>query len=137
GQYEGVIPVNIREHDLRAKIAEETENWGVDIVFEASGSPRAYDGIFNYVRPGGCIVFVGLPVEPIALDIVSASAKEVRMETVFRYANVFDRALALIASGKVDLAPLITGTYDFEESIAAFERAASANPNDVKLQITL
>jgi D-xylulose reductase len=137
GQYDGVIPINIRETDLKAKIATETENWGVDIVFEASGSPRAYDGIFNYVRPGGTIVFVGLPVEPIALDIVSASAKEVRMETVFRYANVFDRALALIASGKVDLKPLITGTYDFEESIAAFERAASANPNDVKLQITL
>ncbi|MBN9059478.1 MAG: zinc-binding dehydrogenase, partial [Rhizobiales bacterium] len=137
GQYDGVIPVNIRETDLKAKIAEETENWGVDIVFEASGSPRAYDGIFNYVRPGGTIVFVGLPVEPIALDIVSASAKEVKMETVFRYANVFDRALALIASGKVNLVPLITGTYDFEQSIAAFERAASANPNDVKLQITL
>ena len=137
GRYDGIVPVNIRETDLKAKIAEETENWGVDIVFEASGSPRAYDGIFNYVRPGGTIVFVGLPVEPIALDIVSASAKEVKMETVFRYANVFDRALALIASGKVDLAPLITGTYDFENSIAAFERAASANPNDVKLQITL
>lgn len=137
GQYDGVIPVNIRETELKAKIAEETENWGVDIVFEASGSPRAYDGIFNYVRPGGTIVFVGLPVEPIALDIVSASAKEVKMETVFRYANVFDRALALIASGKVNLVPLITGTYDFEQSIAAFERAASANPNDVKLQITL
>ncbi|WP_018181129.1 NAD(P)-dependent alcohol dehydrogenase [Kaistia granuli] len=137
GRYDGVIPVNVRETDLKAKIATETENWGVDIVFEASGSPRAYDGIFNFVRPGGTIVFVGLPVEPIALDIVSASAKEVKMETVFRYANVFDRALALIASGKVDLKPLITGVYDFEDSIAAFERAASANPNDVKLQITL
>jgi len=137
GRYDGIVPVNIRETDLKAKVAEETENWGVDIVFEASGSPRAYDGLFHYVRPGGAIVFVGLPVEPIALDIVSASAKEVRMETVFRYANVFDRALALIASGKVDLKPLITGTYDFEQSIAAFERAASANPNDVKLQITL
>lgn len=137
GRYDGVIPVNVREQDLKAKIATETENWGVDIVFEASGSPRAYDGIFNFVRPGGTIVFVGLPVEPIALDIVSASAKEVKMETVFRYANVFDRALALIASGKVDLKPLITGTYVFDDSIAAFERAASANPNDVKLQITL
>ncbi|WEK51918.1 MAG: NAD(P)-dependent alcohol dehydrogenase [Candidatus Kaistia colombiensis] len=137
GRYDGIIPVNVREQDLKAKISAETDNWGVDIVFEASGSPRAYDGIFNFVRPGGTIVFVGLPVEPIALDIVSASAKEVKMETVFRYANVFDRALALIASGKVDLKPLITGVYDFEDSIAAFERAASANPNDVKLQITL
>ncbi|MCX5495954.1 NAD(P)-dependent alcohol dehydrogenase [Kaistia dalseonensis] len=137
GQYDGIVPVNIRETDLKARIAADTDDWGVDIVFEASGSPRAYDGIFNFVRPGGTIVFVGLPVEPIALDIVAASAKEVKMETVFRYANVFDRALSLIASGKVDLKPLITGVYSFEDSIAAFERAASGNPNDVKLQITL
>ncbi|RVC56227.1 NAD(P)-dependent alcohol dehydrogenase, partial [Mesorhizobium sp. M4B.F.Ca.ET.088.02.2.1] len=48
-----------------------------------------------------------------------------------------DRALQLIASGKVDLKPLITGTYDFSDSIKAFERAAEGNPQDVKLQILL
>ena len=64
-----------------------------------------------------------------------AIAKEVRIETVFRYANIFDRALALIASGKVDLKPLITGTYAFKDSVQAFERAASGLPTDVKLQI--
>ena len=47
----------------------------------------------------------------------------------------FDRALELIASGKVDLKPLITGTFDFSRSIEAFERAAKGNPSDVKLQI--
>ncbi|TGV76597.1 NAD(P)-dependent alcohol dehydrogenase, partial [Mesorhizobium sp. M2D.F.Ca.ET.145.01.1.1] len=41
------------------------------------------------------------------------------------------------ASGKVDLKPLITGTYDFADSIKAFERAAEGNPQDVKLQILL
>lgn len=137
GQYDGIVPVNIRETNLRETIAAETDNWGVDIIFEASGSPRAYDGIFNLIRPGGTIVFVGLPVEPVAFDIASASTKEVRMETVFRYANVFDRALALIASGKVDLKPLISATFPFEQSIEAFERAASARPTDVKLQIEL
>ena len=39
-------------------------------------------------------MLVGLPVEPVALDIVAAAAKEVRIETVFRYANIFDRAFA-------------------------------------------
>ena len=68
-------------------------------------------------------------------DVPGAISKEVRVETVFRYANVFDRALELIASGKVDLKPLITGTYAFDESVAAFERAAEARPTDVKLQI--
>ena len=65
----------------------------------------------------------------------TASTKELRIETVFRYANVFDRALALIGSGKVDLKPLISHTYAFAESITAFERAASGRPSDVKLQI--
>ena len=65
------------------------------------------------------------------------AAKEIRIETVFRYANVFDRALAMIASGKVDLKPLITETFPFEQSVAAFERAAEGRPNDVKLQIRL
>jgi D-xylulose reductase len=137
GQYDGIVPINIRETNLQQRIDADTNHWGVDIVFEASGSPRAYDGIFNLVRPGGAIVAVGLPLEPVAFDVASATTKEVRIETVFRYANVFDRALALIASGKVDLKPLISATFPFEESIAAFERAASARPTDVKLQITL
>jgi len=137
GRYDGVEPIKLPEQSVGDVIAAGTDGWGVDIVFEAAGARSAYDGIFGFLRPGGAVVFVGMPVEPVALDIVGAQAKEARIETVFRYANVFDRALALIASGKVDLKPLVTGVFPFEESIAAFERAASARPTDVKLQIVL
>jgi D-xylulose reductase len=133
----GITGVNIREKTLADAVAEATGGWGADVVFEASGSPRAYPGIFDTVRPGGCLVVIGMPVEPVAVDLVAAAAKEVRIETVFRYANVYDRAIAMIASGKVDLKPLITHTYGFEDSITAFERAAEGRPADVKLQIKL
>ena len=83
------------------------------------------------------LVLVGLPIEPVAFDVPAAISKELRIETVFRYANVFDRALALIASGKVDLKPLVSETFAFKQSIAAFERAAAARPSDVKLQIRM
>ncbi|WP_137931450.1 NAD(P)-dependent alcohol dehydrogenase [Mesorhizobium comanense] len=136
-QYPGIVPVNIGERSLADAVAAATGNWGADIVFEASGSPKAFAGLFDVVRPGGAVVLVGLPVEPVALDVPAAISKEVRIETVFRYANIFDRALQLIASGKVDLKPLITGTYAFADSIKAFERAAQGNPQDVKLQILL
>lgn len=136
-QYPGILPVNITERPFAEVIAEATDGWGADVVFEASGSPRAFDGLFDLVRPGGAVVLVGLPVEKVAFDVAGAISKEVRIETVFRYANIFDRALELIASGKVDLKPLITGTYDFADSIAAFERAAAGNTSDVKLQIRL
>ena len=94
-------------------------------------------GIQNLLRPGGCLVLIGMPVEPVRFDISSIAAKEIRIETVFRYANVFDRALAMIASGKVDLKPLITETFAFDDSVAAFERAAEGRPGDVKLQIAM
>ncbi|MCK0197244.1 NAD(P)-dependent alcohol dehydrogenase [Ancylobacter sp. 6x-1] len=137
GQYPGVIPVNITEKKLADVIAAETDGWGADVIFEASGSPRAYDGIFNLLRPGGTLVLVGLPVEPVNFDVPASIIKEARIETVFRYANNFDRAVNLIASGKVDLKPLISETFDFAQSIEAFDRAAKGLPTDVKLQIRM
>nr|WP_250152400.1 NAD(P)-dependent alcohol dehydrogenase [Ancylobacter radicis] len=137
GQYAGVHPVNITERALKDVIAEETEGWGADVVFEASGSPRAYDGLFDVVRPGGTLVLIGMPVETVKFDVAAAIIKEARLETVFRYANNFDRAVNLIASGKVDLKPLISETFDFAASIEAFDRAAKGLPTDVKLQIRM
>jgi D-xylulose reductase len=134
-KYSGIMPVNVTNANLVDTIMAETRGWGADIVFEASGSPRVYDDILRVVRPGGALVLVGLPPDRVPFNINNAIAKEIRIETVFRYANVFDRALALIASGKVDLNPLISETFRFADSIAAFERAAKALPSDIKLQI--
>ena len=133
--YRGIEAVNLKESTFAAAVSTATEGWGADLVFEASGSAKAFDGLFDLVRPGGAVVLVGLPVDAVRFDVPGAISKEVRIETVFRYANVFDRALELIASGKVDLKPLITDTYAFKDSIAAFERAVEARPTDVKLQI--
>jgi D-xylulose reductase len=137
GRYPGVSTVNVREKNLAEAVAAATREWGADVVFEASGAPKAYDGIQTLLRPGGCLVLIGMPVAPISLDVSSIAAKEIRIETVFRYANVFDRALAMIASGKVDLKQLISATFPFNDSIAAFERAAEGRPGDIKLQIQL
>lgn len=137
GRYSNVVTINGKTKKLAEEVAKLTGNWGADVVFEASGSPKAYDGIFDLVRPGGCLVLIGMPIDPVAFDVVAACVKEARIETVFRYANIHARAIELIASGKVDLKPLISGTFPFEQSIEAFERAASARPGDVKLQIKM
>ncbi|MFB8829229.1 NAD(P)-dependent alcohol dehydrogenase [Azotobacter sp. CWF10] len=136
GRYEGITAVNVKAQSLKDKVAEVTGGWGADVVFEASGSARAYGDALATVCPGGALVLVGMPVEPVPFDVVAAQAKEIRIETVFRYANVYERAVNLIASGKVDLKPLISATYPFERGVEAFERAASAQPSDVKVQIT-
>jgi len=136
--YPGLIPVNAAREKLPERVAALCgEGWGADVVLEASGSPRVYDDLLACVRPGGTVVLIGMPLEKVAFDIVAAQAKEIRIETVFRYANVFDRAIEMIASGKVDLKPLIAETFPFAQSVQAFERAATGRPTDIKLQIVM
>src|ERR1035441_4800765 len=100
GKYPGIIPVDIRSASLLDRVKELTGGWGADVVFEASGSIRAYDGIFDLLAPGGTLVLVGMPPAAVPFDVVAAQAKEVRVETIFRYANVYAKAVALFASGK-------------------------------------
>jgi D-xylulose reductase len=136
-RYQGVIPVNITEKSIVSEVQRLTENWGADVVFECSGSPRAWETIAALPRPGGAIVAVGLPVEPVGLDVAGLSVKELRIESVFRYAHQYERTIALMASGRVDLKPLISETFPFERAVEAFDRAVEARPGDVKLQIRM
>ena len=137
GRYPGIQTVNLRSGSARDAVAAATDGWGADVVFECSGNAAAILDLPHLVRPGGTIVLVGMPVDPVPFDVVSLQAREARIETVFRYANVYDRAINLLGSGKVDLKPLISATYAFDDSIVAFDRAAEHRADDVKIQIVL
>jgi len=136
-QYPGVTTVNITKQSLADVVNTASGNWGADVVFECTGSPKAFETLMTLPRPGGCVVMVGLPVDPVPFDVSLASVRELRFETVFRYAHQYERAIALFASGKVDLKPLISETFAFKDSIAAFDRAVEMRPTDGKLQIVM
>jgi len=136
-QYPGIHPLYARNGSPAAQIGTATGGWGADVLFECSGAAAAFRGIADLLRPGGTIVAVGMPIDPVAMDIVALQVREIALFTVFRYANVYDRAINLLASGQIDVGPLITGTYDFDDSIAAFERAAEGRAEDIKIQIRM
>lgn len=133
-----VHPVNILKEDPVAVVMKLTDGWGADIVFEASGSEKATANMFDMLRPGGRVVYTGIPASGIVpIDITKAQAREATIETVFRYAHIYPRALNLLGSGKLDVKPLITEVYDFKDSIKAFEYAAKPAPTSVKVQIVV
>lgn len=132
-----IRPVDVTREDLAEAVRDETGGWGADCAFECSGDARAAAGIVDLLRPGGCAVLVGMPGEPLPLDVVAAQVREARIETVFRYAHVFDRALALMGSGAIDVKPLITDRFAFADGVRAFEHCAAMPPETVKAQIEL
>ncbi len=132
-----ITAVNAATENVAGHVLKDTDGWGADVVFEATGSPEAAARVFEPLCPGGCVVLIGGQPEPIAYDAGAAMVREARVENIFRYAHVFPRCIAMLASGVIDVKPLITRKFSFEESVHAFEIAASAPPNEVKMQIEL
>ncbi len=129
--------VNPANEDPLAVVNEITGNWGADVLFEASGAPAAILGAMDYICPAGTLVFVGMPPDPAPVDIVKAQVKEITMKTIFRYANVYDRAIRSIASGGVNVKPLVTAKYKFEQAVEAYDFAATLPDDQVKIIIEM
>src|SRR5699024_5873460 len=134
---EGIIPVDATKEDLGDRVRAETGGWGPQVVFDASGAAPAYKDLWSVPAPGGRIVLVGMPVEPVPCDIATAQSRGVSLETVFRYANVYQKAIDLAATDAVDLGRFVSETFPFDNAVGAFERFLEGRPTDVKLQITL
>ena len=137
GQIPGVIPVDLTTEDLVERVREETAGWGADVAFECSGAPKAYETFWKLIAPGGCAVLVGIPVNPVPIDVTELQATEVRIENIFRYANVYQKAIDLVDSGRLNLKPFITDTFAMKDAKAAFDRMDEGRPGDIKLQITV
>jgi L-idonate 5-dehydrogenase len=110
---------------------------GFDLVFEASGSGAALRQAFDIVRPGGTIVQIGtLGTESISLPANKLMVKEIQLIGSFRYGNIFDEAIALVSSGRINLRPFITGVLPFRDIKKAMQLAAD-KVHSLKVQVEI
>lgn len=132
-----ITPVNISKQNVVDVVNEASDGWGADIVFECSGNEQAVASVCAPLCPGGCVVSVGMPGAKVPVDIVAAQIKEARIEHIFRYAHAYPRALNLMGSGKIDVKPLITDTFKFDQAVQAMDFASDMPGSSVKAQIVL
>ncbi|HEV7317465.1 MAG TPA: NAD(P)-dependent alcohol dehydrogenase [Ensifer sp.] len=131
-----IMPFNVAKGDLKQFVSEHFP-YGADILFEASGSAKAITSAPEFVAAGGKIVLIGMPQGTTPIDVVALQVKEIVTYSIFRYANDYQRAINFIASGQIDVKPLIHKHYNFEDSVAAFDFAASAPPGVIKTIINM
>ena len=110
-QLPGLIPLHPEQGSPQTQVLALTEQRGADILFECSGAPAAFDNVADYLRLGGRLAVVGMSPAPVGLDIVAPQVKEITLHSIFRYANVYDRAVKLLAQGQIDVTSLITETF--------------------------
>ena len=58
--------------------------------------------------------------------------REVKIQTVFRYANNYPMTIDAIASGRFDVKSMVTDIYPYEEVQRAFEESLSRKAEIIK-----
>ena len=95
---------------------------GADAVIDASGAEPSIQTSIHVVRRGGVYVQGGMGKPDITFPIMALCTKEITAKGSFRYGSGdYKLAVELVASGKVDVKKLITGTVKFEEAEEAFK----------------
>ncbi|UXS11643.1 L-idonate 5-dehydrogenase [Agrobacterium tumefaciens] len=104
-----------------------------DVQFEASGNERAVRSGLEALKPRSTVVQLGLGGD-VSIPQNMVVAKEIEMKGTFRFHEEFGLAVDFINQRRVDLKPLLTGTFPLEEAVAAFE-AAGDRSRSMKVQL--
>jgi L-iditol 2-dehydrogenase len=96
-----------------APLSEQVEP--VDVILECSGATPAVQAAFGVAAPAARVILVGLGAADMELPVATIQVKELWVTGVFRYANCYPAAIALAASGAVDLDSLVTGKFGLEQ----------------------
>ena len=105
-----------------------------DIVFECSAAEPAIRTAIAALRPRGTLIQVGVTGDtPMPLNAIVA--KELRIQGTHRFHEEFSKAVEAITSGKIDVRPIITGTYPLAQAPEAF-RAAADRSRSMKVHLS-
>ncbi|KAI5119183.1 hypothetical protein M0805_000637 [Coniferiporia weirii] len=109
---------------------------GLDLVIDATGAEACIQMALFVAKVGGTYIQVGLGPNEVEIPVTLLLVKELTVKGSFRYGpGDYPLALALASSGKVDLKPLITHRYKFEDAASAFNTTRLGKSADGKAVI--
>ncbi len=107
-----------------------------DVLLECSGQQQALSEGIRSLRPAGMAVIVGMnPGEELRVPMSFMQNQEITLTGTFRYANTYADAIALVASGRIDVRSLVTGRYPLEAAEQALQ-ATKQDPTNIKSIVT-
>ena len=128
--------INSKNTDVFKEVKRLTNGRGADVVFETAGSPVTIAQTPFLVRRGGTITLVGLASqEEITYNFAQIMDKEATIKSVFRYRNIYPKAIAAVSSGAIDVKKIVTHEFDLDHIQEAFDEAVNNKTDLVKAVI--
>lgn len=122
----GAVALDVSERPIGAWAPEP------DVLLECSGNATATVEAILTVAKAGRVVLVGMGSDELPIPLPYVQDRELVLSGAFRYANTWPTAIALVASGRVDLDGLVTDHYGLDDVEKALT-SARRDPTTVKV----
>lgn len=127
--------VNALHHDAADRIRELTGGRGVEAAWEAVGTAATVQSAIDAVRKGGAVTLVGNVAPSIAFPLQTVVTRELTLHGSCASSGEYPECIELLASGAVDVTPLISARASLEEAPAWFERLYAREPGLMKVVV--
>jgi threonine dehydrogenase-like Zn-dependent dehydrogenase len=132
--------VDFRTVDPVAEIMRLTDGRGVDVAIEALGTQATFEGALRVLRPGGTLSSLGVYSTDLTIPLgpFAAGLADLRIVTTLCPGGKerMRRLMAVVASGRVDLKPLVTHRFKLDDIEAAYELFSHQRDGVLKVAIT-
>jgi alcohol dehydrogenase len=122
------------------EIMRITDGRGVDVAIEALGTPGTFEAALRVLRPGGTLSSLGVYSSDVMIPVgaFSAGLGDHRIITTLCPGGKerMRRLMEVIASGRVDLTPLVTHRYKLDDIEKAYDLFAHQRDGVMKIAIT-
>lgn len=114
-----------KDFDRVGYIRDHSGGYGVDIVLDMAGSPQALEEGFKVLRKGGRFTAFGIPAKsPVMIDYSDGIVFKGAQVHGISGRKMFDtwyRVRNLLASGRLDVTPVITHLFSLEDYKKGFD----------------
>lgn len=105
---------------FRTELSDSPSEDAFDVLLECSGAPGVLGVAMRRLRPAGRAAMIGMSKEEaIALPLSQLNVNELTLSLVNRYNHTWPLAIELVASGRIDVAPLVTHHFGLAEAADA------------------
>jgi threonine dehydrogenase-like Zn-dependent dehydrogenase len=132
--------VDFKQGNVVEQIMALTDGRGVDVAIEALGTQSTFEWALRVLRPGGTLSSLGVYSSDlrIPLDAFAAGLGDYRIVTTLCPGGKerMRRLMQVVASGRVDVSPMVTHRFRLEEIETAYELFANQRDGVMKVAIT-
>lgn len=129
--------VNANEEPIN-ELMEITEGNLPDAVFDATGSPEAIEGAFEYVGHGGRLILVSIVKGKLSFEDPLFHSREMSLLSSRNATHEdFSNVMEALRDQRIDISPFVTHRCDFEQLPSIFEDWSDPSSRVIKGMVTL